>query len=61
MEWHSLLGYEHPAKASIQTESRNLSIWDVVKEIPIFGGNLDLRVSVDHETSIHYEAKEESQ
>lgn len=61
MEWHSLLGYEHLAKASIQIEVQNLSIRDIVKEIPILGGNLDLYSQLTVKQSTHYGAKEESQ
>lgn len=56
-----MLGYEHLAKASIQIEVQNLSIRDIVKEIPILGGNLDLYSQLTVKQSTHYGAKEESQ
>ena len=61
MEWHSLLGHEHSAKAIIQIEAQNLSIQNIVKEIPVFGGNLDLDSQLTMKQTIHYGAEGESQ
>ena len=60
MEWLNLLRHEPPTKQRTQ-RLKNLPIWDMVRGIPILGGNLDMYSQLSMNQTICYGAEEESQ